>query len=138
MATRQSIGGRLPQFFEYYGRKPSRAERAIEREVFGGGWGISSYTTAEQAETLAEALGVGPGHRVLDIGSGTGWPGLYLADRTGCRTVLTDVPRGAIRSAAGNAYRRGLATRCGFAVASGEHLPFRPGTFDAVLHSDVL
>ena len=138
MATARAIGGRLPQFFEYYGRKPSRAERAVEREVFGTGWGITSYTTTEQAETLAEALRVGPGARVLDIGSGTGWPGLYLADRTGCRAVLTDVPRDAIRSAAGNAYRHGLATTCGFAVARGERLPFRPGTFDAVLHSDVL
>jgi hypothetical protein len=43
-----------------------------------------------------------------------------------------------VRAAAGNAYRRGLRTTCGFAVATGERLPFRPGTFDAVLHSDVL
>ena len=27
--------------------------------------------------------------RLLDVGSGRGWPGLYLAGRTGCRVVLT-------------------------------------------------
>jgi cyclopropane fatty-acyl-phospholipid synthase-like methyltransferase len=61
-----------------------------------------------QADELARALGLSPADRLLDIGTGRGWPGLYLADRTGV------------------------------VVAAASGLPFRAGTFDAVLHCDVL
>ena len=38
-------------------------------------------------------LGLGPGRRLLDVGGGQGWPGLYLARQTGCTVVRTPVPR---------------------------------------------
>ena len=133
------LPGRLDDFVAYYGRRPSRSERAVEREVFGSNEGINSYTPPAQADMLAVALGLGPGMRLLDVGAGFGWPGLYIARRTGCEVVLADVPAGAIRSAAARAYRsRSLWRQCSFALASGGQLPFRPRSFDAVAHSDVL
>jgi ubiquinone/menaquinone biosynthesis C-methylase UbiE len=129
---------RLEQFFEYYGRRRSRAEQRIEREVFGTDEGIISYTTVEQAARLAQAAGLGPGVRLLEVGAGAGWPGLHLARTTGCRAVLTDVPADAVRNAFARGHRRGLSRRCAFVVASGADLPFRARSFDAVVHSDVL
>jgi len=130
--------GLLADFLVGYGRPRTSAQRQVEREVFGADLGITSYTTVAQADALVEALRLGPGARLLDVGAGAGWPGLYLAGKTGCQVVLTDVPRAALRSAAARAYGRGLDDICSFAVASGAQLPFRPRSFDAVVHTDVL
>ncbi len=138
MTARRGRCNTLDDFLKYYGRPPSRAELAVEREVFGVNAGIISYTTPAQADLLAEALELRPGLRLLEVGAGTGWPGLYLAKRTGCEAVLTDVPFSGIRTAAARATKQRVFGRCAFAAASGTHLPFRSKSFDAVIHSDVL
>ena len=130
--------GSLAQFLEGYARGLSRAELAVEREVHGVNAGITSYTTPAQADVLADALALGPGVRLLDVGAGSGWPGVYLAKTTGCDCVLTDIPAAAVRIAAARAAKQGVHARCRLAVASGMHLPFRSGSFDTVAHSDVL
>jgi ubiquinone/menaquinone biosynthesis C-methylase UbiE len=119
-------------------REPSPEELSLEREVFGANLGIASYTTVAQAATLASVLGLGPGLRLLDVGAALGWPSVYLAERTGCEAVLIDLPREALRIARSRARRQRVALRCALAVASGTRLPFRPRSFDAVLHTDVL
>jgi len=130
--------GMLADFLVGYARKVSRAELAVEREAFGTNAGITSYTTPAQAERLADVLQLRAGLRVLDVGAGAGWPGLFIAEKSGCEVVLTDVPVAGLRHAVASAHRRGVAQRCGFAAASGTHLPFRSRTFDAVVHADVL
>ena len=129
---------RLDEFLQSYGRQRSRAELQVEREVFGTNAGIASFTTPAQADTLATLLELTPESLLLDVGSGTGWPALYLAERSGCRAVLTDVPLTGVRSAAATAASRGLGRRCAVVAASGTRLPLRPRTFDAVVLSDVL
>ena len=136
--ARQSSNS-LELFADWYRRKgQAGALRLIEREVFGTSVGVNSYTTVAQADALAGALRLGPGKRLLDIGAGSGWPGLYLAKKTGCEVVLTDLPPDAIRNAVAQASKQGVHGRSSFALASGTHLPFRPRTFDATAHTDVL
>ncbi len=132
------LSARLTDFIGSYGRRLSKAELLVEREVYGVNAGIISYTTPAQAGVLAKELHLEPGALLLDIGAGTGWPGLHLAKTSGCQVMLTDVPSDALRGAAARAYKQGLAGSCSFAVASGTHLPFRPRTFDAVVFADVL
>jgi ubiquinone/menaquinone biosynthesis C-methylase UbiE len=110
----------------------------VEREVHGVNAGITSYTTVAQADRLAQALGLRAGVLLLDVGAGNGWPGLRLAEQTGCDVVLTDVPAAGVYRAAARAIERRVEGRCAFAVASGTHLPFRARSFDAVVHTDVL
>ena len=69
---------------------------------------------------------------------GRGWPGLYLAATTGCRVVVTDLPLEGLRVAADRAAAEGLATRAATVVAAASGLPFRAGSFDAIVHTDVL
>ena len=129
--TRQLFAGR-------YGEDRTGVVRQIEQAVIGGDWGANGYTTMRQADHLAAALRLGPGVRLLDLGAGRGWPGLYLAVRTGCQVVLTDVPLEGLRQAMDRAQAEDVTDRATAVVSSARALPFRAGTFDAVVHTDVL
>ncbi len=135
MSPQQDVVGR---FSAVYSRPQTKAELAMEMEVFGASEGMRGYTTVAQVDALAERLALRPGMRLLDIGAGRGWPGLHLARTTRCRVVLTDLPPAALRNGMERARRRRLDRRCSFLVASGNSLPFRPRVFDAVVHTDVL
>jgi ubiquinone/menaquinone biosynthesis C-methylase UbiE len=110
----------------------------IELAVIGGEWGANGYTTMRQADHLAVALRLGPGVRLLDLGAGLGWPGLYLAVRTGCQVVFTDVPFEGLRQAMDRAQDEDVTDQAAAVVSSARAIPFRAGTFDAVVHTDVL
>jgi SAM-dependent methyltransferase len=125
-------------FQERYRNPPSQLASQIERRVIGGDWGANGFTTMDQADTLADKLGLSALDRLLDLGTGRGWPGLYLAARTGCRVVLTDLPLEGLRVAANRAAGEGLATRTAAVAAAASGLPFRAGSFDVVIHTDVL
>jgi len=129
---------RRKRYEEVYRRDPTDAERAMERDVFGTDEGIWSYATPAQADALARHLKLRPGKLLLDVGSGRGWPSVYLARTTGCSVVATDVPAGSPHTAARRAGGNGVATRYASLRASGTHLPFHSRTFDAVIHTDVL
>jgi SAM-dependent methyltransferase len=116
----------------------SNAARDLERSVYGCDYGGTSGTTQAEAERIAPLLDVRRGARLLDVGAGTGWPGLYLAQLTGCDAVLVDLPLASLRIARERGAADGLAQRCEVVVADGAALPFRDGFFDALSHSDVL
>lgn len=111
---------------------------AIEVEVLGSDYGANGYTSRAQADEIGELLDLGANSTLLDLGSGCGWPGLYLAARSGCRVVTVDpaeagVGRSATRSAADGLVGRHLAVR-----GDGQRLPFASASVDAVVHVDVL
>ena len=107
-----------------------------ESRVIGADYGATSYTTKAQADGLARSLDLQPNSMLLDVGSGAGWPGIYLAAATGCRVVLSDVPLDGLRAASN---RIGEDRISGDIVAAeGGGLPFHDRVFDAVTSSDVL
>jgi cyclopropane fatty-acyl-phospholipid synthase-like methyltransferase len=112
--------------------------REIEAEAIGSDHGSTGYTTVAQAERILEMLRLAPGDRLADIGSGSGWPALYLAARSGCCVVGTDLPMEGLRRARERAIEDGVARRASFMMATGRHQPLRAGSFDAVVHTDVL
>ena len=117
-----------------YGIALSPVARQIERRVIGGDWGgqrlhhqgpgLHPYPWAWPVGYPSPAR-----HR-----HGRGWPGLYLAPTTGCPVVLTDLPLEGLRVAADRATAEGLATRAAMVVAAGG-LPFRAGSFGAIVHT---
>jgi SAM-dependent methyltransferase len=114
------------------------AMRELERSVLGCDYGATSWTTREEAADVALLLGLRPHVRLLDVGTGAGWPGLYLALVSGCDAVLTDVPHTGLCIALERAARDGTRERCDAVEADGASLPFAERSFDAISHSDVL
>ena len=137
MATRdeREVAAR---FAARYGAPQAEVIRDVEMAVIGGTWGANGYTTRHQADLLARSLDLDDGMRLLDLGAGRGWPGLYLASSTGCEVVLVDVPIEGLVLAAQRATREHLDARAVAAVSSARHLPFGAASFDAIVHTDVL
>jgi ubiquinone/menaquinone biosynthesis C-methylase UbiE len=88
----------------------------------------------EPARDLLVLARVGPGARVLDLGTGTGVAGVSALDITGPTGIVVGVDEslGMLRVAA--------RTRPGLRVAAAKaiDLPFRAGAFDAVIGNFVL
>lgn len=125
-------------FTERYQLPCCGAAELVEQQVIGSVWGANGFTTRAQADELAVRLALRPGLRLLDLGAGRGWPGLYLAERSGCSVVLADLPYDGLATAVVTARDRGLAAQTSAIVASARDLPLRSGAFDAVVHTDVL
>jgi SAM-dependent methyltransferase len=128
----------IARFGEEYRLGQAPVMREIERKVCGCDYGGTSWTTREEARRAGGWLRLGPGKRLLEVGAGSGWPGLYLAAATGCDVTLVDLPVEGLKIAAERAASEGLAGACWLAAGDGTALPFKNACFDAVIHSDVL
>ncbi len=128
----------LERFARLYPQLQSPARLEIERAVCGCDYGSTGWATRAEAARVGELLRLKPGQRLLDLGAGSGWPGLYLAQASGCEVTLVDVPLEGLRIAAERAAADGLAGRALAVVCDGAHLAFCDGSFDAIEHSDVL
>ena len=111
---------------------------AIERSVCGCDYGGNSWTTQAEAEQMAARLALHPGARLLDLGAGSGWPGLYMGKTSDCDVVLVDLPLAGLRIAAERADNDGIPANVWVAVADATALPFADGSFDGISHSDLL
>lgn len=125
------------RFSERYRTSGNTALIEAELEVLGSDYQANGYTTKAQAQELGRALRLAPGDRLLDVGSGCGWPGLYLAVSTGCAAVGVDPISEGVAVAAERATRDAVADRYAAIRGAGDALPFRAKSFDAVVHSDV-
>ncbi len=118
-----------------YGFVDAPVMRRMELEALGSDYGATSYTTIEQADGLVQSLALTSNSELLDVGTGTGWPGIYLAAASGCNVTLTDVSLVGL----GTARRRLIVdgARGHVVAASAGQLPFRSERFDAATSSDV-
>jgi len=130
--------GALEHFRERYGAASTDIETSIEQRVVGGAWGANGYTTVDQANELARRLALEPGKRLLDLGTGRGWPGLYFAVTFGCDVIGSDMPLAALSKARRRADLERVGSRFLAVAAAGPRQPFRDRSFDAVVHTDVL
>ncbi|MEX0800106.1 MAG: methyltransferase domain-containing protein [Dehalococcoidia bacterium] len=128
----------IRRFNVRYSAPVSEASLTVEREVIGANVGANGYTTVPQADVLANELRLRPGLRLLDIGAGRGWPGLYLAKKSGCDVVMADLPLPGLAAALVRADDDALSGRVSILRATGERLPLKSGSFDAIVHTDTL
>jgi len=128
----------LAHFRDRYAAPATAVVREIERHVIGAAWGANGYTTIDQADELARRLGLRSGVRLLDVGTGRGWPGAYFAARYGCDVVGSDMPFDALAAGVARAGVEAGPDHSIAVAAAGADQPFRRAAFDAVVHTDVL
>jgi len=129
----------------HYGADAGLASRIAER-LRAAGKDLSTLTTRDLAAVdefhtrgrpatleLAERMRIGPGHRVLDIGSGLGGPARSVAEAYECAVTGLDLNAEFCRTAAELSAWVGLDGRVTFRCGDATQLPFDAAAFDAAM-----
>ncbi|NKB50629.1 MAG: methyltransferase domain-containing protein [Rhizobiaceae bacterium] len=126
------------RFEDFYSRSNNSVMLAIERQVCGCDFGGNSWTIQQQADDHIRILGLKPGVKLIDLGAGSGWPGIYMAKQSGCDVTLVDLPEIALKMAVQRAQDEGVAARVSTCIADAADLPHQNASFNAISHSDLL
>ena len=130
---------RVDLYDNVYADYGSRAEAEVRRDAFGEDIGQSSWLTAAEWLRFADQVHAREHAHVLEVGSGSGGPAVYLAAARGCRVTGVDINEHGVRNAERLAAMQGLADRVTFRVVDASRpLPFPDASFDAVLSNDAM
>ncbi len=111
----------------------------VRVETYGEDLGQSSWLTADELRRFIAWLDLTPDSHVLEVGSGSGGPALFVAKLTGARITGIDINEHAIAAGTRMAHDSGLEGRVQFQqVDASLPLPFPGGTFDAIICVDAI
>lgn len=120
-----------------YGRLWDDLHAQIRRETYGEDIGQNSWLTSTELGDFARRLGISTGERLLDVGSGSGGPSLYLAREFGLQVIGLDLSEEGVGAANKLAQAAGLEDRVVFHVADmRRRLTLESEIVDAVLCID--
>lgn len=131
--------GKVDLYETSYGHFAEDVLAAIRIDTYGEDLGQSGWMTADELRSFIEKLALTPSSRVLDIGSGSGGPSLFVARTTGCDITGIDLNESGIANANRLALLQGIESRVRFRrVDASGPLPFPSMSFDAVFSNDTL
>lgn len=124
---------------DFYDRNNRLLTDMFGGSIHSGYWhgphDISSVevASARMTDEILDRLDVGPGMRVLDLGCGTGGPGVRLA--RWCEAEITGISISAedVALATARAEAAGVSHRISFRHADAVRMPFPYGAFDRVM-----
>jgi len=110
---------------------------AIRQETFGEDIGQNGWLTAEEYRHYLSWLEVTAASQVLDIGSGSGGPALFLARTVGCQVTGLDINSSSAHAANKWAHSLGMDALVHFQHGdASQRLPFEDHTFTTVIGID--
>jgi SAM-dependent methyltransferase len=122
-----------------YDNFSARVQAEVRVETYGQDLGQSSWMTANELRQFIRRLKLRPSSRVLEVGSGSGGPALFVARTVGCRITGLDINEYGIKNANDLARRQKLDSSAHFQRAdAARRLPFAANSFDAVLSNDAM
>ena len=132
------------QAWDAFYSEPRVAEfrRRIYLEAFGGEYPIDEatdgYITRTELRQMADALQVGPGHTIADLGCGRGAPGQWLARITGAALIGIDISEVALEQARARARQLGIADLVSYKAASFAATGLDAASLDGAMSIDVI
>jgi len=117
-------------------RQGKGSERLTPEDLYE--WDQDHYGGLPAVEALARRAGIGFGSRVLDVCAGLGGPARFLAQRFGARVTALDLNAGRALGCARLSRLVGLDGQVVALRADAQRLPFRSGSFDAVVSQEGL
>jgi ubiquinone/menaquinone biosynthesis C-methylase UbiE len=109
----------------------------IRKETYGKDIGQTSWLTADECRKIFSILKLTPDKKVLEIGSGSGGPAVFLVKETGCHLTGIDINENGINNAHTLKTEAGLENKITFLQAdASEPLPFSDESFDVVISLD--
>ncbi len=121
-------------------RIDSPANRRLRRDLWlpGDDLGQHSFATPRYFDQFVERLGITEHTRVLDVGSGTGGPSVYMASKSGCLMTGVEVNEVGVQVAHRLVRDAGLEDRVTFVQADAMHMPFEAESFDVAISMNVM
>jgi sarcosine/dimethylglycine N-methyltransferase len=118
------------------GRRQRDVRALVPEDLYE--WDQDHYGGVAAVETLARRAGIGPASVVLDVCAGLGGPARFLAARHGCRVVGVDLNQGRCAGARQLSVLVRLTGRVAMINADAQSLPFKTGSFTAVVSQEGL
>lgn len=116
--------------------------RSLYLAVYGNEYpaelGTDGYVTRSQLNQLAQALQVGPGARIADLGCGRGGPGQLIARITGAALVGIDFSEVALQQARDRARQLGISDAVSYKAGTFDSTGLDPSNCDAAMSVDVI
>src|SRR5713101_8537525 len=124
----------------YVNDRVAEFRRRLYIEVYGEEYpaelGTDGYITLSELRQMAEALHVGPGDKIADMGCGRGGPGQWIARSTGATLVGIDISDVALQQARERVRRPGITVS--YQTGSFDSTGLDASTFDGAMSVDVI
>jgi ubiquinone/menaquinone biosynthesis C-methylase UbiE len=124
----------------YVNDRVAEFRRRLYVEAYGEEYpadvGTDGYITLSELRQMADALHVGPGDKIADLGCGRGGPGQWIARATGAALVGIDISDVALQQARERARQPGITVS--YQTGSFDSTGFDASTFDGAMSVDVI
>jgi ubiquinone/menaquinone biosynthesis C-methylase UbiE len=116
--------------------------RRLYLEAFGDEYPLDGatdgYITRTELSTIADALQVGPGDDIADLGCGRGGPGRWVARTTGAGLMGIDVSQVALQEARAHALQLHMTDKISYKLAKFDATGLNAASFQGAISIDVI